>query len=386
MIKYALTVLIILNLLSCRDNSTLQEETVRVNSFQHKNVFSLKTNIVTYGIEAEQIEFYNIFNAKTINDTSLYVGYNDTRHQLDFFFIDQNGINFKYALTLEKEGPNEINDIEGIELVDQGIYILESNHLKLINRKGVVIDRKKLPINDYYITAHDHSSFAAYKNQLFVGLHNAVISKSKSPKKYYQTQIFGLLNPNNLELKMLRPTFPQLYTETYFGFMDVPHSTLSQNSVFFTLPADNNVYEHNLETDSLYTLNIEPLYAEKSVIGLNWPESASTDNRIDHFVKSQYFGKPLAFSENIIVRFYRDKFPAHDTDISYPLKKKDTYISIIDLEKNHYQDFKIEENNIALEKAFIANESIYVPFYSEQENLLKFIKIDFDRINNQNNM
>lgn len=367
--------LFLIALLSCKENDNNQELAIYDKFFNPKDAYSLKTHIVTYGIEAEQIEFYSIFSVKTINDTSFYVGYNDTRHQLDFFSIDHKGIRFQYFLPLEKEGPNGINKIVGIELIEQGIFILETNHLKLINNKGEVEDRKKLNVNNFYITAHDNSGLISLNNQLLVGLHNANISKTKYPKRYYQTQIFGLLNTINLDLTILPPTFPQLYTEKYFGFMDVPHSTANNNSVFFTLPADYKVYEYNLNTDSLFALNTEPVFVEKSISGLDWPESTSTDNRLDHFVRSQYFGKPLAISENIIVRFYRDKFPSDIKDISYPLKKKDTYISIIDLDKNHYQDFKIEENNIALDKAFIVDGSIYIPFFSEKENQLKFIKI-----------
>jgi len=135
---------------------------------EHNRELAYDLQVVTIPITDHQLNSYQVYHAYHEHNINKIIGYNETRHSLNFFDMDEGEV--IKDIELESEGPNALKQISSIYYHNEDSFFLyERGVLHIVNSEGILINTYNLyelfnvlqegePVLNFYFKLNYNSS------------------------------------------------------------------------------------------------------------------------------------------------------------------------------------------------------------------------------------
>lgn len=228
----------------------------------------------------------------SINGNSYLFKYHYMEHKIELWNMDEKSI--VEEISLEREGPNAINDIISFypHRLDS-IFLMSFSDIYLINMEGEVLE--KIFINNSEkssVTGIDFNTFNFYNdlqntNPIFFRKGYFYVSIKRYGRKLdYSHKIIGKLKWNSKEFTFLPISYPKAFQENYYGSFDKPNITYLDNNIIVSFKHTNSFYKYDYEGNLLLKSD-EKKYSQRFTVTPFVTTSHITQNKVfDHFKKN----------------------------------------------------------------------------------------------------
>jgi len=365
---------------SCKDK--FDSHTIIISE---KGNVTRKVKIDTINIKINEncLDSYKIFTID--NSKKEYIAYNQHTHSIDHYSLINKKLLNIYKL--EKNGPNGIIDIQGIQKISRNVIAILTDHfIKFYNIHNNSFE-KSIKINNsnsnkyfesVYIYVNNSSQFYydSKKNSLFFSILD--LKKGLDRKgEHYNSPILGFYSISNDTFDIYDEVrFPEEYMSNYYGFNDVFYFSFNHENITYNFSALPKIFNFNYKQKSslvyeLGDINL-PYLKTKS---LSWKDIHYDDKKMIHFFRNSNFSRFLDLN-NSNALFYYSALPDHIKSYDDFTKKEIVFI-LLSNEFDFIKNIKLKGPYNINDSFSIAN-SIYVNFLNK-ENHLSFLKISIEK-------
>jgi hypothetical protein len=297
---------------------------------------------ITIKTDTLGIEFYEVLDRYYTKDSVSIIGLNYETHSLDILNLTKRSL-IKH-IKLEKEGPNQIQRVTGIEMIsNDSILLSDDDNLYLVDGKGVVF--WKFDKNNKALFKGIPKGYLKTKIDFNMGYNKAekcvyLFYLPEERKDYWDTPFLIEVNIEN-ETARLVPVFrPEYQKKNYdrLGYATDPESCFHNNRAIINFGSESNIYEVNLLTDSVIEHGGESRFS-KNLLRIQGENESRTDYRLSTIYFFNLIYDPY---RNLYYRFHWGEMPVKKNGKEYnTLYDKPTFITVFDDKFNYLYEFRI---------------------------------------------
>jgi len=313
---------------------------------------------VSIPISSDQLNSYQEFSIYKTGSNKM-VGYNNLRHTLDFFDLDEQKV--EKSQTLDSDGPNGLGKIESLYWHNEdSIFMYERGKLHIVSSKGEKVDTFDLyeiygnlnlgePVCNFYFKLN---YVKETKEVYFFMVNQTVELKEKS-----NLSLITSLAVENKEVKLL----PIKHTEhfenlnghvgfiAYLGF-----SGFLNEKMIYNFQYESPLYAYSLIGD---VIDQSRIHEEKKISELLTQEDSEVFDR--HAIENPHFLSPVPDPwKNLIYRF---TWGAPDPSLGENgFTEKSSAISVFNSELSLIQEFSLPSYTYQINNWFVNENGLYL--------------------------
>lgn len=244
-------------------------------------------------ISVEQLNRYYSWYVNP--EESLFIGYNHTRHSLDFFGLEEKEL--IKSVKLDYEGPNGLQN-PGRFVYYQDTFILNPRaYIGIVSADGEVMEKNFL--DDYKASSqaeylfvygmhavnHDELIYNPAEKTVILPVFNP---KPRAEKEHYEGPILASLNLTETKMEILDVTYPEIFRgNDFYGRLDYPRAFQKGDSLIYNFANSSKIYYHNIRTKEEKIFDAQSQFVEN--IAPTLPRNAELKKESDHEWESNRF-------------------------------------------------------------------------------------------------
>lgn len=348
-----------------------------ISSFKY--IVKSDTISITSPDTFKTIGFYE--KVKPYNEFCL--AYNKIYHKIDLFNL--NSFKFIKAIQLEYDGPNAIQNVHDIAVIDLNKIIIQGrDFIYFINDIGKVI--KKINIfntnsnlvgsnfDQYRLESKEVNTRLIYSPELDMLItHIYDIRFGFCDLKHYEFPLFSKLNINKNKIELIHVTYPEVYRNNYYGFHTNPSLTLIDTKLYFNFPISNEIYRVDLYSNEKDLIKVKSMNLPSSIPSLEWKSCNDANQMLKHFTGNSYYG-PICYDQfrKLLYRF-EYKYISGGKYLQY--------ITVLNLKLETVFTYEVKNLYLVFSAYIINKDGLFLPFISGDDSNLKFIRYQVSQIN-----
>ena len=342
---------------------------------------STEIKSVTIPLDSDYLSSYQVLSAYDNEGTNNLIGYNGTRHSLDYFDLDNAKV--LKTINLEREGPNAIGSLESIYWHNSdSIFVYERGKVKILNEAGhffssldlyELFEGKNLgePVCNFYFKLN----YLEKEKLIFFSLiHHGVSLEERA-----SLPLVASLNIETLEVKALPIIHTTHYEKvrgnvgfiTYLGFQDFMKDRMVFNfqyeSSLFSLDFSNQEKKQSGSHEEKFT-----------------PELFDLDNIA---IDNPHFLTPIPDNHRSLI--YRGIWDSPDQSLPEAgFTEKKISIGVFDSDLNFISNYSLPNYTYQINNWFVNENGLYLNVAHPRnekvsEEFLVFDVFQFDKLNEE---
>ncbi len=358
---------------SSPDKPYKKETSANGQSFKSVDSSSVSIEVDTTQLSADK--FHAVYNTS-------YLGYNHKAHALDFFDLASKLPT--NSVKLDILGPNGLKEISGlIYHNNDSIFVLTENIIALIDATGrinrrIQINRGLDGVNELfkeYVAVNSDAInsflFNPANSSLYLPGYNRKHSASSS--KHYRSPVVLEINLNpKTPVKLVEVTYPHLYVENFYGYMDQPSlSMVTPSSVSVSFPIEPNLYTYDLLKKELKAFGGSKIGNDSLAKPLKWDAFEDEDQKMRHYWESPFYG-PLLYdrTDNLYYRLNLRAMNYIAKNGVFPsFNDKQKALTIFNKQLEIIGEIALNDPNYFIQGAFVTPAGLHIPYYSDKTHL-----------------
>ena len=335
-------------------------------------------------ISSDQLNSYQVYSNYKESNANKLVGYNGTRHSLDYFDLDNSKV--LKSENLNQDGPNGMGTIESLYWHNSdSIFMFERGKIHIVKEGGQKINTINLydlftgkdlgePIcNFYFKLKYSESEKLIY----FFLVHHGL-----SPEEKASLPLVASVNIESLAVRALPITHSKHYKDidgkvgfiTYLGFQD-----LIVDEMIYNFQYESTLFSLNEKTDEKLESKSHEMKFIPELLSLEDPGAFDL-----HAIDNPHFLTPIPDKWRNFI--YRGMWDSPDNSLAeHGFTEKTMSISVFDGEMSFISKFSLPNYTYQINNWFVNENGLYLNFaHPKNENLteefLIFDVFQFDQI------
>jgi len=342
-----------------------------------KPIEEINFDTLRISVNEQYLSEYNSIGILNREESNVLVGYNYTKHSLDYFDLSSKGV-IKSVL-LDSYGPNKIeplgkiatngsliasiNPVSGVLILDYSCKLVENLSLNFFENEFLKLNINKslYPIG---ISFGNYDDYFFNENMLLFPLYSDI---KKTELNYENPLNYALYNLGNKNLKILNLDYPEYFRNDFYGDLDQSYALLKGDSIIYCFANSANIYVHDLKSNNKSTIVVNSILG-KEQSGISLFDYNDSHKRLDYFLNSsRYHSLKYDSTNNLFFRVFRDK-PEKNRSLS-----AQNYLLVLDEKLKLIKEVKLNFGPMP-DIVVVDNKLMYQ--YQQNESALCFLFIE----------